>query len=75
MIETWRRHYNEVRPHSSLGNLTPAEFVANVKNQDAAAAQATGQVAAVCGASGPWPVAKPSHKGQSEQQPRVAISS
>ena len=26
VIETWRRHYNEVRPHSSLGNLTPAEF-------------------------------------------------
>ena len=24
--ESWRRHYNEVRPHSSLGNLTPAEF-------------------------------------------------
>ena len=26
MIETWRRHYNEVRPHSSLGYLTPFEF-------------------------------------------------
>lgn len=26
VIENWRRHYNEVRPHSSLGNLTPAEF-------------------------------------------------
>jgi putative transposase len=25
-IEEWRRHYNEVRPHSSLGYLTPAEF-------------------------------------------------
>ncbi len=24
-IEEWRRHYNEVRPHSSLGYLTPAE--------------------------------------------------
>ena len=24
-IEQWRRHYNEVRPHSSLGYLTPAE--------------------------------------------------
>ena len=29
VIETWRRHYNEVRPHSSLGYLTPAEFVAS----------------------------------------------
>lgn len=27
-IEAWRRDYNEVRPHSSLGNLTPQEFTA-----------------------------------------------
>jgi putative transposase len=27
-IEEWRRHYNEVRPHSSLGYLTPAAFKA-----------------------------------------------
>jgi len=27
-IETWRRHYNEVRPHSSLGYRTPLEFKA-----------------------------------------------
>lgn len=26
MIEDFRRQYNEVRPHSSLGKLTPAEF-------------------------------------------------
>jgi putative transposase len=26
IIETWRRHYNGVRPHSSLGYLTPNEF-------------------------------------------------
>lgn len=26
VIEMWRRHYNEERPHSSLGYLTPAEF-------------------------------------------------
>jgi putative transposase len=25
-IEAWRRHYNEVRSHSSLGYLTPAAF-------------------------------------------------
>src|SRR3974377_830624 len=28
IIEAWRRHYNEVRPHSSLGYLTPNQFVA-----------------------------------------------
>ena len=27
-IEEWRRHYNEVRPHSSLGYLTPTAFKA-----------------------------------------------
>jgi len=27
-IEEWRRHYNDVRPHSSLGYLTPAAFKA-----------------------------------------------
>jgi putative transposase len=26
LIESWRREYNSVRPHSSLGQLTPAEF-------------------------------------------------
>lgn len=25
-IETWRRDYNEFRPHSSLGNMTPRDF-------------------------------------------------
>jgi transposase InsO family protein len=26
VIESWRQHYNDVRPHSSLSQLTPAEF-------------------------------------------------
>jgi putative transposase len=26
VIESWRRHYNEVRPHSSLDYQTPSEF-------------------------------------------------
>ncbi len=26
MIEAWRQAYNECRPHSSLGNVPPAEF-------------------------------------------------
>ena len=30
-IEQWRQHYNEVRPHSSLGYLTPAEFTAQLR--------------------------------------------
>ena len=26
-IELWRKDYNEVRPHSSLGYLTPIEYI------------------------------------------------
>lgn len=29
-IEQWRRHYNEVRPHSSLEYRTPLEFTATL---------------------------------------------
>lgn len=29
MIEAWRRHYKECRPHTSLGWLTPAEFASS----------------------------------------------
>jgi hypothetical protein len=43
--------YNEVHPHSSIGYLTPNEFVAQHAN--AAPRQATGRVAAVCGPSRP----------------------
>jgi putative transposase len=64
VIEAWRRHYNAVRPHSSLGYLTPAEFVAK---QNAASRKATGRDAAVCAASAPRPVASPSREGQQEQ--------
>jgi len=27
-IEAWRRHYNESRPHTSLGWMTPSEYAA-----------------------------------------------
>ncbi|MCH7519669.1 MAG: transposase, partial [Candidatus Dadabacteria bacterium] len=27
IIETWRRDYNEFRPHSALDNMTPEEYV------------------------------------------------
>jgi len=29
-IETWRTDYNEQRPHSALGNIPPAQYVANL---------------------------------------------
>lgn len=32
IIEDWRCHYNEVRPHSSLNYLTPQQFVGTLSN-------------------------------------------
>ena len=32
-IEDWRRAYNEVRPHSSLKNLTPAEYAQKISTR------------------------------------------
>jgi len=30
-LEAWRRDFNEHRPHSSIGNLTPIEFANSVR--------------------------------------------
>lgn len=35
IIETWRRHYNEDRPHSSLGYRTPKQFKEQQHEQEA----------------------------------------
>ena len=37
-LAAWRRDYNEERPHSSLGNLTPAEYALSVRDQRGQAA-------------------------------------
>ena len=34
-IEDWRRMYNEVRPHSSLQNLTPSEYARRISSTSA----------------------------------------
>ena len=82
VIETWRRHFNDVRPHSSLTYLTPTEFVAQEKKQvkkeehDARPQQATGRVAAIRGVSAPGPVASPSRKGhEAKKTTRADLSS
>ena len=36
-LETWRDDYNYHRPHSSIGNLTPSEFVEKIKMDKLAA--------------------------------------
>ena len=41
LIEAWRKHFNTVRPHSSLGYLTPAAFAAGVEAKGAASLLAT----------------------------------
>jgi putative transposase len=33
IIEAWRQDYNQLRPHSSLGALTPNEFAALKREQ------------------------------------------
>ena len=60
IIETWRRHYNEVRPHMSLGYLTPKEFVARHANP--ASRHATGR-------AGPLRYGGPSRPGPSHNRP------
>jgi putative transposase len=41
VIETWRRHYNETRPHSSLGGMTPAEFMSQFTKPKSATREAS----------------------------------
>jgi putative transposase len=41
LIEAWRKHYNEVRPHSSLGYLTPREFKKRHKAENRSGATST----------------------------------
>ena len=36
-LSRWREDYNQVRPHSALGNLSPAEFVKKLTQQKLAA--------------------------------------
>ncbi|RTZ47577.1 hypothetical protein EKL30_00780 [Candidimonas sp. SYP-B2681] len=45
VIEDWRRRYNEVRPHPSLGYLTPLPIAGSLKN--CLSTDATSQMAAV----------------------------
>jgi hypothetical protein len=66
--------YNEVRPHSSLGYLTPAAFAVRLREQEAAACQATGRTAAVWGAYALRPVARTSRKGQEKAETTVVVS-
>jgi len=41
LIEGWRKHYNAVRPHSSLGYLTPREFKKRYEAENRSGATST----------------------------------
>ena len=64
LIEQWRRHYNEDRPHSLIGNLTPSAYRAKLAAGEIAPIlpkrskrPATGRSAACVGHSAARPVA------------------
>ena len=75
VIEAWRRHYNTVRPHSSIGYLTPAAFAAKIQRHTAAPTTATGRGAALAWGYAPRPVASPSREGQPKPATKGPVSS
>jgi putative transposase len=58
VLDAWKRDYNNVRPHSALGNLTPTEFA----DRSAPRLQRGGALRYTTG-SAPRPVAPPSPLG------------
>ena len=53
-LEEWRRDYNEVRPHSRIGWLTPAVYAASFESREQQRARALR-----FGGSAPWRAAPP----------------
>ena len=75
VIEAWRTDYNTMRPHSSLGYLTPEEFAASWRAAyseqqalDPTPRPATGRAAAVNGAFASRPVAGTPTAGQTDNR-------
>jgi putative transposase len=64
-LEEWRRDYNTVRPHSSIGWLTPAAYAGQISPQP-------GQGAALRHGSAPWPAALPVLDVNNRQTPAMA---
>ncbi|MFN9833757.1 MAG: IS3 family transposase [Phenylobacterium sp.] len=64
VLETWRRDYNESRPHSKLGWMTPREYARALSGQ-------TGDRAAQPGGSARTPLA--THLNEGSDQPRTLV--
>jgi putative transposase len=41
VIEAWRQEYNEERPHSTIGDVTPMEFIQHHQDRAQAAQEST----------------------------------
>ncbi len=64
-IITWAKDYNTGRPHSSLGYVTPAAFVADLRKQGAASLRTAEGDAT-------QPLASPAHKRNNDAQALIA---
>jgi putative transposase len=64
VLEAWRRDYNEARPHSKLGWMTPAAYAAALIGDP-------GRGAALRGGFAPRPVAN--HETEGSNQPRTLV--
>ncbi len=74
-IVCWRKHHNAVRPHSSLGYLTPNAFAKKYKGLLSAAADTTGRPAALHDGSAPRPVDQSFRMGQEGKAGNAEFSS
>ena len=63
-LETWRRDYNEARPHSKLGWMTPGAYARSLAGD-------TGRGAALRQGSAPRPLA--THHTEGSNQPRTLV--
>lgn len=64
IIETWRRHYNDERPHSALGGLTPSAFARSLALPERRPTPLVTSLAAA-GSSG-----RPASKRRAQRRPR-----
>lgn len=65
VLEAWRRDYNETRPHSKLGWMTPRDYASALRGEN-------GQGAPDSGGRLPWPLA--THQQPGSDQPRTLVT-